>query len=118
MAKSIHELVSERFGVRTFPLVNPEVSTAETTSAVVLKADPNRYAFILQNLSAADIHLRPFQGAVVGDALLITANGSFVATMETHFTLPSVEWHIIGPAGSQAIITLAVMGEPGGNDAL
>jgi hypothetical protein len=116
MAKSIHQLVSERFGVRTHPLVNPEVATAEAASAVVLRADPNRYAFIIQNLSAADIHLRPLSEATVGDALIITANGSFVATMETHFTLPAVEWHILGPAGSQAILTLAIMGEPGGND--
>lgn len=112
MAKSAYDLVNERFGVRTRTVINPEVATAEVADDIVLRANPNRYAFAFMNISAADVHLRPLASAAAGDVFVIVPNGSMTVTLEEDFTLAVLEWHVVGPAGAQAIFMLSIEGVP------
>lgn len=118
MAKSVYELVEERFGVRLRTVDNPETAEANIADAILLRANPMRYSFVFFNLSAVSVWIRPDIPPVDPDeGLILLPSGSVTVGFETDFTLAAREWHVIAAANNSAIYLLALEGEPGGPEA-
>ena len=117
MAKSAHELVAERFGVRARVLENPAATSVGTSSVVVARRNPNRYVAVFMNIGATNIFLRPNRAATVTAGVRLAANGgSLSMDVETDFILPAQEWNAIGDSGGGVLFILFIEGEPGGEE--
>lgn len=113
MAKSVHDLVADRFGVRT--RVNEVVGAqAPTASAVLLRDNPMRYAFVVQNLGADPVFMRPRRAASATAGIRLGANGGSISfSVDEDFSLPGLEWwSFTSGAAAVDIIVLEVLGEP------
>lgn len=118
MAKSVYELIAERFGVRARVLENPETQSVGTTSVVVARRNPNRYVALFMNLGTTNLFIRPNRVATTTTGVRISANGgSLVMEWETDLVLPAQEWNAIGDAAGGTLLTVFVEGEPGGEEA-
>lgn len=113
MAKSAQELVNERFGIVTRMDDDSEVAQAQVADAILLRANPMRYAFVFVNLSSDNIVIRYKRAASATAGLITTPNGSITVSMETDFTMAAGEWHILGAAANLDFELLSVLGEPG-----
>ena len=113
MAKGLHELVDDRFGVRVRETEPALIAVVGTTSEVLLRPNTQRYAFTFVNLSANNIFLRPKNAAAATAGIRVDPNGGAITVlMEDDFTLPGVEWQAIASGGGSAFYLLAVEGEP------
>jgi len=112
MAKSAHELIDDRYGVRTRAVQQPEGTTAETTVAILARANPQRVGLLVVNTSAADIYVRPGGIASANESITLVPNGSLSVTILDDFSLPTLEWSVLSASGSQAIFTLSTEIEP------
>ena len=113
MGKSIHELVDERFGVRTRSNENPEVTQVQNVETLLLRADPNRLALVIINLSANTMFIKPRGGVTLTNGIALSAGvGSLSVTMEDDFTLPSLEWFGISSVINQAVFVLEILSAP------
>ena len=113
MGKSIYELLDERFGVRTRVTENPITDSIGTSSVIVLRADPNRLALVMFNLSANIIYVKPSHGVSSTNGIALAAGtGTLSATMEDDFSLPAMEWHAVAAGSSSAFFCLEVVSSP------
>ena len=107
MAKSIQELIAERFGVRTFPETNPVTATVGTTAVVVARANSGRVALNIINLSANNVFVGPFADVATGKGFALSPNGGFVTVnVEDDYVLPGREWSAIASGAGSAIMVL------------
>ena len=113
MGKSIHELVDERFGVRTRVNENPETLTVGTAETLLLRADPNRLALVILNLSGNTLFVKPRGGVTTARGIALSALvGSLSVSMEDDFTLPSLDWFGISTVAGQAVFVLEILSAP------
>lgn len=113
MGKSAFDLLDERFGIRTRINQQPVVTQLETTDTLFLRADPNRLAFVVLNLGATNIHVKPNGGVTATNGIaLVAGTGSLSLTLEDDFSLPTLEWHGIATTGAVAIFVLEVLSSP------
>ncbi len=111
-AKSVQDLILQKWGVRTRSERNPLISTVGATATRMLRADANRYAFILMNLSVNNLFIAPDDVPSTTNGILIGANGGLVAfNWEEDFILPSLEWFAVGSAAATNFFLLTVLGE-------
>ena len=114
MAKSAQDLVNERFGVVTRIDDDSDVAQAQVADAILLRANPMRYAFVFVNLSASNIFIRYKLAAAATAGLIALPNGTINVSLENDFTMASGEWHILGAAANLDFELLSVLGEPDG----
>lgn len=108
---SLAELIDKRFGVKTRPVENPEdVTTASTTAQQILGNNPNRLAFVVQNLGSTVCYLGLTSGVSTTKGIRLDANGGVVSmVMEEDFQLVGWEWWIISASGTPAVYSLEVV---------
>jgi hypothetical protein len=114
MSKSIRDLIAAELGIDTIRVSdNPLGVDVDTADKIILKADPMRYAFVLVNVSANNVYIKP-RRAVVGTAgILVAASGGFIAfNWRDDLILPAVEWHALAASDNSSIEIYAVEGEP------
>jgi len=54
---NLQELIDKKFGIKTRAVENPKLTSLGTTAQVVLDNNPNRLAWIIVNLSTAEVYL-------------------------------------------------------------
>jgi len=115
MSKAIHDLLAERFGVRTRVVIDPESNTdVGTTAERLLRADPSRLAFLLQNLDTVDsLYVTPDSAPSSTRGILVPPQGSITVALDEDFALPAEEWFGVADAAATPIFIMAVYAEVG-----
>ena len=100
--QSVYDLIRERLGgVGIVERENPEISTIGTTAAMVLRADSARVAFVLINLSANVLFLRPSRAAATTAGIRLNSNGGMISLVWVDdLSLVAREWSIVADAGA------------------
>lgn len=115
MAKSVHELLAERFGVVTTDRDNSELSQVGATAIRVLRSDPQRLGFTIINLSVNALHVGPFENVSATRGIsVVPSGGSLSLVYDEDFALVAREWFAVaGGAGSDVLIIENII-EPDG----
>ena len=100
--QSVYDLIrNELGGAVVNNLENPEGSTIGTTSEVLFRAKSARVAFVVINLSANVMFLRPSRPAATTAGIRLIANGGMaVMIWKEDFSLVAREWNIVADAGA------------------
>ena len=107
---SIYDLLNESLGVNASPKEDALISTVGTSSAQLLRNNPNRVAFIMVNLSGGDIFLRPQSDATTSEGVQITPQGgSVVVRWQDDFLLPAEAWYAIGSVASSNFYLISLL---------
>lgn len=86
------DLIERELGIRTSPHIRTESVTA--TAEVVLKANPDRIAFILFNLGSNDGHINFTSEVSATNGLVVSGNGGFLSmTWRDDLHLVGLEWY-------------------------
>lgn len=114
MALSIYDLIANELGVGNVRVGdNPEAVDVDVADKIILRANPMRYAFMIINVSANNIHLVPRRAVVADAGILLAANGGFFTlSWREDLNLPAVEWHATAAVDNSAIEIYTVEGEP------
>lgn len=118
MAKSIYEMLDERYGVRLRVVEDPEeVTTVGTTPLVALRQNPRRVAFVIFNLDLSNnLIIRPGGPPSSTQGILLTPSGSISMEIERDFVLPAQEWQVVGSAANTDLYIVSMEIEPGGGN--
>lgn len=104
---SLHEFISERFGVRVRERENAETEAMTTTSALVLRADSSRLAATVINLGQSDVFLRPRRPPSATVGIRLGPNGGSITLMaEEDFALVGVDWFGATAVGTSTLYVL------------
>lgn len=111
---SLHELIDNRFGVRTREREDDVTTTVGTSSTQIVRNDSSRIALVVVNLGQNDMFLRKEGVPSSTTGIRVGANGgSMSLTVDEDFSLVGKEWFGIAPRGSVNIYTLETLIEPG-----
>ena len=112
---TLHDLIDQRFGVRTRVRENAADVTMTTTAAIIARADPGRVALVVINLGTNPVRIRPNAAPTDVIGIPLTAGGGQVIFLwEEDFNLVGVEFQGITTAGTSDIYVLEVLIEPEG----
>jgi len=103
----VHDLVERELGVQ---VQEEEVATTVgATDAQLFTQNPKRVAFLVTNLSAGVIFIRPKATASSTTGIRLSPNGgqAYIFWRED-LTLPAKEWRIIGDGAGLAFYALAL----------
>ena len=109
-ALTVDELLIDRFKTSGFPRVNPETSDADLADKTLFRANPNRLAFVVVNLSTGVIFIAPLGAAASTRGIRLNANGGLIAMdYESMFQAVAYEWHVIGDADNLALFSMEIV---------
>lgn len=101
---SAHDLISQRFGVRTRSAENREATTMGAGSLLVARDDSSRIALIIVNLGTDTVFIRPRGDAAPEFGFRLSANGGFMSlNIDDDFSLVTKDFNGIAPAGAPEI---------------
>lgn len=105
------DVLMERFKVTTRAVENPRNLTSVGAAArVVLANNPNRFAFIVINLSVNPMYMGLENDVSEDKGIRLDANGgSFSCIWDEDFELTAWAWWIIAPAGVSNLYSLEVV---------
>lgn len=105
--KTISDLLREELGIATY---ERETSLqAGVASAVLMRQNPNRISFVLYNLSANVLFIRPGAAASATQGIRLGPNGGAVSLYyREDFTLVSRDWQILAAAAASDYYLLEV----------
>ncbi len=110
MARTVHDLVRERFGTSGFPVVNPTVSTVATTPGQLARQNPNRLGMLAINLSLNTIYLGVWADVSSSKGIRLAASGGFYKTVwYEDFEMPGWEWFAIADTGVSNILIVEIL---------
>lgn len=113
MAKSVQELIAERFGVAVRVNDRVAITQANILAQELFRNDPTRLAFIVVNLSVNAVFLSPRENVSATAALRANANGgSIVVSIEEDFTLQTLPWFISADVDASAIFAIEINVSP------
>jgi len=98
---SVYDLIRRDLGgLRVSDRENPESTTFSTSEALMLRASAARLAFVVVNLSANVMFIRPTRVPTTSAGIRLAPNGgSAVVGWKEDFSLPAREWRMIADAG-------------------
>jgi len=111
LTKTLTQLIDEKFGVRVRPVINPLISSVGTTPARLFANNPNRFAFLVVNLSGNELYIlnentvSPTRGI-----LLVAYGGTYVGLWNEEFHLVGWEWWAVGSAAGTNLLSLELVG--------
>lgn len=110
MAKRVADLIRERLGVAFYEVENPEISSVGTTALTVFRANPNRAALLLVNLSVNNVFaaVRGTPSSTNG-IRLGPSGGSLILWWEDDATLPTREWRVVADAAGSTLYSLEIL---------
>lgn len=107
----LSDLLTKEFGCVTTPVENELLTQVGVADAQLTLNKPDRVAFIVINLSANIIYIRPNQVASAAAGIAIAANGGWRSfRWDEDFELVSAAWHAIASGAASAIYTLEMVG--------
>ena len=77
---------------RSYTRFNPVATFVNTTATMVLRRDPKRRSFIIQNNGSNSGYVAPSAEVSAGRGILITNGSRFEMTETDHFDLVKDEW--------------------------
>ena len=112
-ARSVYELVDERFGITTSSLTNREVDEVQSTVTLIAKRDPSRLGITVMNLAVSNnIYVHPSPEVSTTRGFKLTPGGSLTSDMAFDFALPAEEWWAIGDDDDMSVMVLEVVATP------
>ena len=110
MAKTLNDLITEKFGVSTQFKINPLVNQLGTSKEKILNNNPNRIAYVLINLSPNSIYVLPDEEVSESRAIKILGGGSkFSMNYETDFHLVGVGLYGFAEVDASQIMVLEIL---------
>jgi len=110
VARTVHDLVRERFGTSGFPTVNPSVSTVAASAGQLVRQNPNRLGLLVMNLSLNNVYVGFWPDVSATKGIRLAANGGFYKTVWFEdFEMPGWEWFAIADAGPSAVVTVEIL---------
>lgn len=107
---SLAELLMERFKVKTRAVENPKITSLGVTAQQVLGNNPDRLAFIVQNLSANVIYLSLKNDVSSSKGIRLAANGgSFSCIWDEDFQMTGWAWWAVATGASSAVYAIEVL---------
>lgn len=111
--KTAHDIIQERFGVKTSYQEQPQVTQIETTVTKFLSYNPNRLGIVFVNTGANNVYLAPSNDSAVGRGILLTANGgSMSMNIFEDFELVNMEWFAIADGAASECYVVEVVSVP------
>lgn len=111
--KSVHELIAQKWGVRTTEREDNVTAAVGTASELIARDDPTRLALLVVNLSGNTLFVRPRKPASTTIGIRISPNGGALSSnWEDDFTLPAKDWNAIAGGAASAIYVLEILIEP------
>ena len=103
---NLRELLADELGVAT----DSEVTSAQAgvASARLMRQDGNRIAWLLQNLSAANLVIRLDREATLTAGIILAPNEWRSMVYHEDFDLVGREWHVIASAAAADYYLLEV----------
>lgn len=110
---TLHELIDQRFGVRTREVENSADVSLDTNDTIVLRSDGRRIAFIIINTGAVQALMR-FNGVPSATINIPVApnGGALTMVFDEDFHLTGRELHGLVASGTTTLHTLEVLVEP------
>jgi hypothetical protein len=103
---TLRELLAAELGVATDSLATP--AQAGVASARLMRQDGNRVAWLLQNLSTANLVIRPDREATLTAGIILAPNEWRSMIYREDFDLVGREWHVIASAAAADYFLLEV----------
>jgi len=108
--KTLTDLLRERFGVETYPRINPVTSTVGTSVELVAGANPNRLALVMVNLSVNEIFVLPDRAVSSSRAIRLGPTGGFLSIVwDEDFHVVAWDWYAIATGVASPIMVLEVV---------
>jgi len=93
----LHDLIFEKFKVKTIPNINPLTDKVGTTPKKILDNNPDRLAWFVVNLSPNTLYLHFSNDVSSTKGIFVAPNGGF-ASMIYDEDFHAVGWEIWGKA--------------------
>ena len=107
--RSLDELIAQRFGFRTTPVVNPLVSSVGTSVVAIAPNNPRRVALIVMNLSAtANLFVLPERTVSTTKAIVIGPMTGQSFIWDEDFHILAWEWFGVASAADTPIMVLSI----------
>lgn len=108
--KSVYDLIARQYGAKVAiedPTTNLSIGTSDL---IILQNNPRRLSFVIINLSANVIYVRPrnVSSATTGIRLAPTG-GSLAVNWSEDLHLPALEWHALASGATSAIYITSVV---------
>lgn len=114
MPKTVADLLRDRLGVRTSPLVNRSLSSVGVTAVQLVRQDPNRPSFLVVNLSVNDLYCGPFRDPASTKGIRLGPNGGNVHVWwEEDGELVAWEWFVVATAAASSLLVIENLVQPG-----
>jgi hypothetical protein len=105
--KTISDLLREELGIATYE--RESALQAGVASAALMRQNPNRVAFVLYNLSANVLYVRPGAAASSTAGIRLGPNGGAISLYyREDFTLVSRDWQILASAAASDYYLLEI----------
>jgi len=112
MGKTLKDLVNDKFGVSTRPVLNPVIQTVDANELMLFNNNPNRFAFLVMNLSGNILYILPDNGVTANRGIRLNANGGqYIAIYDQDFDMVGYSWFCIGSAPGTTLLSLEIVGD-------
>jgi len=110
IVNSVYDLISKLYGAevsREDPATNLSLGVADL---IVLQNNPRRLSFVVVNLSANVVYLKPNAPATATSGIRLAASGgSLTVNFLTDLHLASLEWHGLASGAASTIYITSVV---------
>lgn len=104
----LSQLIQERFGVTTRTDINPQTDSIGTSVTELLRQDPQRLGFTIQNNSSNILYVLPDRGVSATKGIRLGASGGSVSvSYDTDFDVVGEAWYGLGSASSTTMTIIA-----------
>lgn len=113
----LDDLIAKEFGVKTRHYINRELAEVGTAASKVIRADNDRLAFLIINMSSNAMYLAPEDIPSSAKGIILAANGGYYGALwseELH--LVGYQWNIIAAGAASDLFTFEVVGYKSGKD--
>ena len=105
------ELLKKEFGFETRTFYNRDTQTITVAGGRILRATPDRIAFLIVNCGANAAYVLPDPAVAANRGIVLNANGGFsFIWYKEDGDLPSFDWYGIAPGGAVNCVILEIVG--------
>lgn len=105
----LSDLIAKEVGHPTVPVFDPDTGTVGTSAVRVLPNDPDRVGFLIVNLSAAAVYVKPRLDVSSSSGIRLAPNGGTISiSWRDDFHLAGWDWYAIADAAGSSILVLGV----------
>lgn len=111
MPLTVQELLENYYGTNLYGSRDPlDATSIGTTSAQILRQNPNRFAFTVINLSSNTVYINTTSTVSATNGIRVSAGGgSAFFEWRLDGELPSREWYAIATGASSSIWVLTLV---------